>query len=102
MSINVSDKPIVSIFRVGDGGRGYSEPLVHIYETTWRHNSEDRNLDTHCRKILKSHKYIFIYVYESRKYVSSIIKKLRGFGPLANYADRATAASWRSSSNFCG
>jgi hypothetical protein len=28
--------------------------------------------------------------------------KLRGFGPLANYADRATAASWRSSTNFCG
>jgi hypothetical protein len=28
------------------------------------------------------------------------IKKLRGFGPLANYADRATAACWRSSANF--
>jgi hypothetical protein len=27
---------------------------------------------------------------------------LRGFGPLANCADRATAASWRSSTNFCG
>jgi hypothetical protein len=29
-------------------------------------------------------------------------KKLRGFGPLANYADRATAASWQSSTNFSG
>jgi hypothetical protein len=29
-------------------------------------------------------------------------KNLRAFGPLANYADRATAASWRSSTNFCG
>jgi hypothetical protein len=29
-------------------------------------------------------------------------KKLRGFGPLENYADPATAASWRSSTNFCG
>jgi hypothetical protein len=29
-------------------------------------------------------------------------KILHGFGPLANYADRATAASWRSSTNFCG
>jgi hypothetical protein len=29
------------------------------------------------------------------------IKKLRGFGPLANYDDRATAVSWRSSANFC-
>jgi hypothetical protein len=28
-------------------------------------------------------------------------KTLRDFGPLANYADRATAASWRSSANFC-
>jgi hypothetical protein len=26
----------------------------------------------------------------------------RGFGPRANYADRATAACWRSSANFCG
>jgi hypothetical protein len=32
----------------------------------------------------------------------SAVAKLRGFGPLANYADRATAASWRSSTNFCG
>jgi hypothetical protein len=32
----------------------------------------------------------------------NIKKTLRGFGPLANYADRATAASWRSSANFCG
>jgi hypothetical protein len=30
------------------------------------------------------------------------IYKLRGFGPLANYAYRATAACWRSSANFCG
>jgi hypothetical protein len=29
-------------------------------------------------------------------------QQLRGFGPLANYADRATAASWQSSTNFCG
>jgi hypothetical protein len=31
----------------------------------------------------------------------SIKKNLRGFGPLANYADRAAADSWRST-NFCG
>jgi hypothetical protein len=30
------------------------------------------------------------------------ITKLRGFGPVANYADRATAVCWRSSANFCG
>jgi hypothetical protein len=29
-------------------------------------------------------------------------KILRVFGPLVNYADRATAAPWRSSTNFCG
>jgi hypothetical protein len=28
--------------------------------------------------------------------------ELRGFGLVANYADRATAACWRSSANFCG
>jgi hypothetical protein len=32
----------------------------------------------------------------------SLKTKLRGFGPLANYADRATAACWRCSANFCG
>jgi hypothetical protein len=36
-------------------------------------------------------------------YLQTTVKKtLRGFGPLANYADRAAAASWRSSTNFCG
>jgi hypothetical protein len=34
---------------------------------------------------------------------TSIDKKtLRGFDPLANYADRATAACWRSNANFYG
>jgi hypothetical protein len=28
--------------------------------------------------------------------------KPRGFGPQANYADRAAAACWRSSAKFCG
>jgi hypothetical protein len=28
--------------------------------------------------------------------------KLRGFGPRTNYADRVTAAYWRSSGSFCG
>jgi hypothetical protein len=32
----------------------------------------------------------------------SVRRKLRGFGPRANYADRATAACSRSSANFCG
>jgi hypothetical protein len=36
----------------------------------------------------------------TRRYASKNL--LRGFGPLANYADPATAASWRSSTNFCG
>jgi hypothetical protein len=31
-----------------------------------------------------------------------IKQKKRGFGPIANYADRATAACCRSSANFCG
>jgi hypothetical protein len=32
--------------------------------------------------------------------ITLIKKKLRGFGSQANYADRATAACWRSSANF--
>jgi hypothetical protein len=37
-----------------------------------------------------------------RKIKTKLKKNLCGFGPLANYADRATAASWRSSANVCG
>jgi hypothetical protein len=37
--------------------------------------------------------------YETHKYKK---KNLRGFGPLANYAERETAACWRSSANLCG
>jgi hypothetical protein len=33
---------------------------------------------------------------------NQVLMKLRGFGPLANYAERATAACWRSSAYFCG
>jgi hypothetical protein len=34
------------------------------------------------------------------RFVVKTETKLRGFGPIANYADRATAARWRSSANF--
>jgi hypothetical protein len=40
----------------------------------------------------KPHQHHIFYIY----------KKLSGFGPRANYADRATAACWQSSANFCG
>jgi hypothetical protein len=50
--------------------------------------------------------YIYIYsvmsvyvIYESRL---SALNKLRGFSPLANYTDRATAACRRSSCQSCG
>jgi hypothetical protein len=43
-----------------------------------------------------------LFTYFFLIFVVRVLKKLRGFDPLANYADRATAASWRSSTNFCG
>jgi hypothetical protein len=53
-----------------------------------------------------SHYCIWSYSYSllQEHYEKVIYKKktLRGFGPLANYADRSTAASWLSSTNFCG
>jgi hypothetical protein len=39
---------------------------------------------------------------ESGRGLIDTLKKLRGFGPRANYTDRATAACWRNSANFCG
>jgi hypothetical protein len=44
----------------------------------------------------------YVHIFKVIIFVHTVRKKLRGFGPLANYADRATAASWRSSANFCG
>jgi hypothetical protein len=40
--------------------------------------------------------------YETQYCCKNNITKLRGFGPRANYTDRATAAYWRISANFCG
>jgi hypothetical protein len=51
---------------------------------------------------------IWTYHWNNTNIFYDIIKKkktkknLCGSGPLANYADRATAACWRSSANFCG
>jgi hypothetical protein len=39
-----------------------------------------------------------IYRFPCNAHISNI--KLLGFGPRADYADRATAACWRSSANF--
>jgi hypothetical protein len=43
---------------------------------------------------------VMCIVYSINASYSSYKKILRGFGPLANYADRVTAACWRSSINF--
>jgi hypothetical protein len=64
--------------------RGSEECFTTVKErgglnhTTWSYNPEDHTL-----------------LYKLKL-------KLRGFGPRANYADRATAACWQSSANFCG
>jgi hypothetical protein len=43
---------------------------------------------------------LFLKGYVSFLSVFYILLLPRGFGPIANYADRATAACWRSSANF--
>jgi hypothetical protein len=55
--------------------------------------------DSNELKVLKTG---LSYIHAKSSFLSQPIKKLRGFGPLANYAGRATAASWRSITNFCG
>jgi hypothetical protein len=42
-----------------------------------------------------------IYGSDGLSYTKTKLNSV-AFGPRANYADRATAASWRSSANFCG
>jgi hypothetical protein len=61
-------------------------------EATLTKRKKRRNTKKCCRRIETKREKIST---EKRKK-----KKLRGFGPLANYADRATAACWRSSANF--
>jgi hypothetical protein len=51
-----------------------------------------------CLGIVKIFPLGFFFLY----LMILLLKKLCGFGPLANYADRATAACWRSSAKFAG
>jgi hypothetical protein len=44
----------------------------------------------------------FAYTDWEKQYAAKSKTKLCGFGPRANYADRATAVCWSSSANFCG
>jgi hypothetical protein len=66
----------------------FSETSLDFRLTTWRYIPEDSTLQENS--------------WFTNRRVRLKKKNLRGFGPLANYADRATAASWRSSTNFCG
>jgi hypothetical protein len=50
-------------------------------------------MNIYCRDNIKS---------EMSELLVSHKKSFRGFGPLAKYADRAIAACWQSSANFCG
>jgi hypothetical protein len=48
------------------------------------------------RHLISSNNNVLIYLVPKAKTKT----KLRGFGPRANYTDRATAACWQSSANF--
>jgi hypothetical protein len=82
---------------------GFSERLTFSDESTfhiiWKVNKQNvRIWETENPRATMEH------VRDSAKVnvFCAMKKKIRGFGPLANYADRATAACWRSSVNFCG
>jgi hypothetical protein len=65
---------------------------MYIQYKAGRHLSGQQLLATTIKK----------YVSQLKSMGSYTIKNLRDFSPLANYANRATAACWRSSANFCG
>jgi hypothetical protein len=70
-----------------------------FYTQSWYTSQRGTYQDTNTiQSIRKSAHYV---TNENRKIQTKKKKKLRGLGPRANYADRATAASWRSSANFC-
>jgi hypothetical protein len=80
-------------FSISDGRL----PSMHMQTHT--HHKHVRKLSILVADIIEL--YLF-YCYISFTLMIHTDKKLRDFGPLANYADRATAACWRSSANFCG
>jgi hypothetical protein len=79
----VSNTNTNRIIFYGETIAAYSENRTkHINPTFCRQNAGSLNV-----------KASNIYIYKT---------KLRGFGPRANNTDRATAACWRISANFCG
>jgi hypothetical protein len=89
VDIHVSEKYASSIFRVKNWLKMrtafFCKILVSARKSTWCHNPYNSNLN-----------------FGVRFCKNGILKKIRGFGPLANYTDRASAACWRSSASFCG
>jgi hypothetical protein len=106
-----------------------SETSVDFQRTTRRYIPQDGTLHSHRCEILKSYKHgntfqkMFTFIHNrihnsppldptlsnnnlaltiasSLRVILTYKKNLRDFGPLVNYADRATAACW-SSANFC-
>jgi hypothetical protein len=49
-----------------------SETLVSNYKITWRHNSEDRNANLHCRENLNSQMYDLFIRKLSNNAVSTV------------------------------
>jgi hypothetical protein len=70
------------------------QPLFSVFKWVTSHQHTQLVCKTSDLEMCFREKLLFV-IYTKKK-------KLRGFGPLADHADRATAASWRSSTNFCG
>jgi hypothetical protein len=80
--------------------RRYIPEYSILFTTTDVRTSNPIYFNTICRsKPIKSQ---FVSMWSTSTVYRYKKKTLRGFGPLANYADRATATSWRSSTNCCG
>jgi hypothetical protein len=74
---------------------------IKVEEVVDREEEEDPLLIT-FPVIKAEHEVSSVYLPSFLSLMEDSYSLLRGFGPLANYADRATAACWRSNANFCG
>jgi hypothetical protein len=84
----------------------YFETSIDLQRSTLLYISVDRTLHNHICENLESHITFFGHKNLKTFFFSwwrGTLKKtkLRGFSLRENYTDRATAACWRSSANFC-
>jgi hypothetical protein len=121
----IAVKPIIIIIIIINSSYDKEKPLRlqicrDLYPPRWLHRRTEQKDINNNNYILPLHGANIGKERETSKHITPKLKdynkqrtyknflfqfhktKLPGFGPRANYTDRANAVCWRSSTNFCG